>query len=185
MHVPGDDEIRQFFAGLTPEDFSGVPSGEALSESQELYPRSGPEEFERFTLDCLTILSERPTESFAALHNGLALRRYTPGEREDLPRFLNRVRREAKDFAALWFFIAAPGEAAVGDVFNPRDPAAVIRARIQGRMVQTTNWYSESREAGSAEVQFGVVLGQGEAMQLVRSTYTEGANPAFTRVMRF
>lgn len=186
MKTPSDDEIQRFFDSITPEDFARDLSDEdddSTETEYEDYPRFGNDEFDRFTLDNLHQLSETD-EPFAALHNGVEHRRIVPLGSESIGSFLKRVRREAKEIQAKWFFIGTEGEASMGAVFDPRDPKDVANARQQGRMMDVINWYSESIEPTSAEVRFGIIYEENDEKRIVQSTYTHGADPAFKKVLR-
>lgn len=184
MKTPSDDEIQRFFDSITPEDFArdlSDPDDDATTEEE--YPRFGSDEFDRFTLDNLHQLSESD-ETFAALHNGVEHRRVIPVGDESIGTFLKRVRREAKEIQAKWFFIGTEGEASMGAVFDPRDHKDVENARQQGRMMEVINWYSESIEPTSAEVRFGIIYEENDEKRIVQSTYSHGADPAFKKVLR-
>lgn len=182
MDIPSDDEIQRFFDSIKPEDFLKKPDVAASEVDNELFPRHGDNEFERFWLDNLQRLAQ-DEEPFAALHNGTEHRRYLPLEDEDLAEFLVRVTQDAKQFDAKWFFVGTPGEASMGAVFDPTDSKDVENARRSGRMMNVTNWYAESVEPDSRGTRFGIIFHEGEEQRIVQSTYEQGANPAFRRVL--
>lgn len=183
MHVPSDAEIARFFDAITPEDFNRERADTtATTTEDELYPRHGSDEFERFVYEHLSELA-RDEAPFAVLHNGTTKRTFTPHEDEHLAQFLVRVSREVKSLNAQWLFLGAPGEASMGEVFNPTDPEAVRKTRDSGKMMDVVNWYSESIEMTSEEVRFGIIFHQDGEQKVVQSTYEEGANPVFRRVL--
>lgn len=181
MKIPSDDEIAQFFDNLTPEDFH-TPNSTAQASEDELYPLHGGDEFERFTFKHLGELAAS-NEPKVVLHNGETARTYEPGG-ENLAEFLVRVAKEAPTFGAKWVFIGVPGEASMGAMFDPNNMADVNRARREGHMMDVLNWYAESIEPTSEEVRFGIIFNQDNEQKIVQSTFDNGANPAFRRVLR-
>lgn len=182
MHIPSDAEIARFFDALTPEDFLTAPETSALESEEEPYPRHGSDEFERFVLKNLSDLAHEETPR-AVLHNGSTMRLYIPTEEENLAEFLVRLSREVEAFGAKWFFTGVPGEASIGEVFDPTDDDDVDRARRAGNLLDVFNWYAESIEPTSTDVRFGVIYHDDGEQRIVQSTFDNGANPAFRRVL--
>lgn len=189
MQVPSDEEIKRFFANITPEDFAKPPGkkrtvSRKISYVQEDEPRvqQGAEDFETFVLRHLQEFASSGTSSLV-LHNGRSARTYTPKPDEGVASFVGRVRRQVARFGAVWVFVGVPGEASTTMMFDPSNLGEVAFARREGHMLQTLNWYAESIEPDSAEVRFGIVIGDGGDRQVVQSTYAAGVNPTFRRIL--
>lgn len=185
MFTPSDREIANFFENLTPEAFAEAPTDTHLYEQVEDAPVSGPDDFERFTLDHLRTLIDEQCE-LAVIHDGTTARFYQQRPDETSGEWLLRVSRDAKDHSATWVFLGMPGEASFGDpdkMFNPANPADVERARQSGYLVEVINWYAESTEPASPEVRFGVIVFEDNDVKVIQSTNPTGANPAFRRVL--
>lgn len=185
MHTPSDDEIARFFEELSPEDFLSAPETTALNTDEELYPRHGEEEYERFVLEHLSDLLE-DEQPFAVLHNGEQVRKYAPIESgENLGEFLVRIAKEVESFGAKWVFIASYGQASVNEMFNPHNQDEVERARRGGSLIDVINWYAESIESTSKDSRFGIVMNDHGEQKVIQSTFESGANPAFRRVLHY
>lgn len=183
MHIPSDNEIARFFEELSPEDFLTAPETTAFTTITEDYPRHGEGEFDRFVNDGLIDLADNG-DPFAVLHNGEQARRYSPiNTDENLAEFLVRIAKEVDSFGAKWVFIGMPGEASVGEVFNPNNKSEVARARRSGSLMPVINWYAESIEATSIDSRFGIIMEQDGEQRVIQSTFENGANPAFKRVL--
>lgn len=185
MQTPSDDEISRFFDALTPEDFlteSTTNPEPELRQVDEDFPRHGSDFFEQFVLRHLSETDRDGPSHFAVLHNGTSYRTFTM-EDETLSDFMLRVAIQSLKFGAQWLFMAVPGEASMGGMFDANDPASIQRARDAGMMLNVTNWYAESVEPSSTEMRYGIVMDNDGERQIIESTMPSGVNPAFKRVM--
>lgn len=183
MHIPSDDEIARFFDSIAPEDFLSAPETTALFVEDEDYARHGAEEFDRFVLAHLAALAKNESPG-VVLHNGSTARTYLPTEEENLAEFLGRASKEVESFGGKWVFIGVPGEASLGEMFDPSSTSDIESARRKGKLIDVINWYAESIEPTSEEVRFGIIFHQDGEQRIVQSTFDNGANPAFRRVLR-
>lgn len=182
MQEPSEEEIAAFFDQLNPADFITEPST-AIARGEEDFPHHGPDLFEQFMLRYLSETDRDEAAHFAVLHSGDAWRRYEMND-ENLPEFMLRVAIEGKKMHAKWMFMAVPGEASMGGMFDPNDPDDIQRVRDAGLLIDVTNWYAESTEPMNEDIRFGIVMDneKGER-QIIQSTNVDGVNPAFRRVL--
>jgi hypothetical protein len=188
MRRPTEAEIRRFFATITPDDFADPVAVRPRRRSrrrfvQEPQERNGPEEFERFIATNLDELVA-DAEPRVVLHDGSESRLFHAWKNESTSRFLARVRGQARRFEPKWIFVGVEGEASMGHPFDPTIPQDVLRARQAGHLMRVTNWYAESVEAGHEDMCFGIILREDDEPTVVKSTYHQGANPAFRQMLQ-
>lgn len=184
MSTPSDGEIKRFFENLEPANFTAKPRPTTdFKHADEDLPHHGSDMFEQFVLRHLSQTDRSEVAYFAVIHNGNAWRFFEMSD-ETLAEFMTRITIASVSFGTKWLFLAVPGEASMGGMFNPDDPESIQRARNAGMMLNVTNWYAESIEPTNEAMRYGIVMDDDDKRQIIESTAPNGANPAFRTVLR-
>lgn len=177
-----DEEIEKVFAGITPEDFNRETSATDIMKLPKV--QQGPAAFNRFVQAMLTGVREsfdaasdqEPWQSTAVLQNGDCRRIFLPEDDETNRMFLNRLRREAQEFGARWFFAAFRSQNNVWASFEDMDERP-------DQVVDSIAWYAEAKESDFEHIRQGAITIAQEKTSLNFEGDPSGAEPLFRGVM--
>jgi hypothetical protein len=144
-----EQEIEDFFAALTPEDFD---RSSAVRVEQVDQPQTGEAAFDAFVQELMARAATQYDEGdgrmdpLALLATTGSIHVFEGDHDEKVIDLYRRLRREASQLGALWFATAmiAPAAAAEVHLDNPHDQAEIDAKKATGELTYHLIWFAES-----------------------------------------